>query len=75
MSTTKFEIIAPDPFVLLRAAELVSMYGNLPLGTTDAVVMAVAESRDEPRIATLDTRHFTIVRPSGFPHFELYPQQ
>lgn len=74
MSAFKFEVIAPDPLVLRRAAELVATYGDLPLGTTDAVVMAVAESRHEPRIATLDVRHFTIVRPSGFPHFELYPQ-
>lgn len=49
---------APD---WLRIAELVSRYRNLPLGTTDASVVAAAERLGEPRIATLDRRHFGVV--------------
>ena len=41
---------------------LVRRYGDLPLGTTDASVIAVAERLGATEIATLDRRHFTVVR-------------
>lgn len=75
LSTDRYEILNPNPFELLRAAQLVERYGNLPLGTTDAIVMAMAEARDDPRVATLDERHFSIVQPTGFPAFDLYPRK
>jgi uncharacterized protein len=46
-----------------RMAELVTMYGSLPLGTTDASVIALAERFRLTEVATLDRRHFTVVRP------------
>jgi len=46
----------------LRIAELVSQYRDLPLGTADASVLAAAERLDAPQIATLDRRHFGVVR-------------
>ena len=46
-----------------RAAELVQTYADLPLGTTDATVIALAERLDVDEVATLDRRHFTVVRP------------
>lgn len=46
-----------------RARELCRRYEDLPLGLVDAAVVAVAERLRERRIATLDHRHFTIVRP------------
>jgi Predicted nucleic acid-binding protein, contains PIN domain len=46
-----------------RAAELVTTYADLPLGTTDASVIALAERLDLTGVATLDHRHFTVVRP------------
>jgi len=48
---------------LRRAAELVIQYADLPLGTTDATVIAIAERPGIDEIATLDRRHFTVVRP------------
>jgi predicted nucleic acid-binding protein len=44
-------------------ADLVTMYGSLPLGTTDASVIALAERFRLAEVATLDRRHFTVVRP------------
>jgi uncharacterized protein len=38
-------------------------YGDLPLGTTDASVVAIAERLGFTEVATLDRRHFSIVRP------------
>lgn len=46
-----------------RAAELVTTYADLPLGTTDATVIALAERLGVEDVATLDRRHFTVVRP------------
>lgn len=46
-----------------RMADLVATYGSLPLGTTDASVIALAERLRLTDVATLDRRHFTVVRP------------
>jgi uncharacterized protein len=46
-----------------RMADLVTTYGSLPLGTTDASVIALAERFRLAEVATLDRRHFTVVRP------------
>ncbi len=48
----------------LRIAELVAQYGDLPLGTVDASVIAAAERLGTNDIATLDRRHFTVVQSS-----------
>lgn len=45
-----------------RAAELVEQYADLPLGTTDAVVITVAERLGCAEVATLDRRDFSVVR-------------
>jgi len=57
----------------LRMAELVSVYRDLPLGTVDASVIAAAERMGTGEIATLDRRHFTVVRPRHRESFTLLP--
>jgi predicted nucleic acid-binding protein len=57
----------------LRMAQLVARYSNLPLGTVDASVVATAERLDARSVATLDRRHFTVVRPAHTGTFELLP--
>jgi predicted nucleic acid-binding protein len=57
----------------LRVAELVSRYRELPLGTVDASVIAAAERRNEREFATLDHRHFAVVRPRHVNAFTLLP--
>lgn len=56
-----------------RMAELVETYGDLPLGTTDASVIAVAERLKLTDVATLDRRQFTVVRPSHVNSLTLLP--
>jgi predicted nucleic acid-binding protein len=56
-----------------RAAQLVTTYGDLPLGTTDATVIAVAERLGAGDVATLDRRHFSVVRPRHVPAMTLLP--
>lgn len=57
----------------LRIAELVGTYRDLPLGSVDSSVIAAAERRGITQIATLDRRHFTVVRPLHAEAFELLP--
>ena len=59
--------LIPEPVAAadwLRIAELVATYRDLPLGTVDASVVATAERLNVREIATLDRRHFTVVRPA-----------
>lgn len=53
------ELVAED---FTRMADLVDSYADLPLGTTDAAVIALAERLGLTEVATLDHRHFTVVR-------------
>jgi predicted nucleic acid-binding protein len=46
----------------LRIADLVGRYQNLPLGTVDASVIACAERLGVDEVATVDRRHFTVVK-------------
>lgn len=64
-----------DPADLDRAAELVERYADLPLGGTDACVVALAERHNVAEVATIDVRHFRIVRPRHVEAFTLLPEQ
>lgn len=57
----------------IRIAELVHQYRDLPLGTVDASVIAAAERLAITTIATVDRRHFTVVRPKHCETFDLLP--
>jgi uncharacterized protein len=48
----------------MRIAELVARYHDLSLGTVDASVVAAAERLGIDQVATLDHRHFAVVRPA-----------
>jgi uncharacterized protein len=57
-----------------RAAELVLAYQSLPLGTTDATVIAICERLGLSEVASLDRRHFTVVRPHHVKALTLLPE-
>jgi uncharacterized protein len=59
---------------LLRAGELLERYRDLPLGLVDATVLAATEMLDEPKLATLDHRHFATVRPCHCDTLRLLPE-
>ena len=63
-------VAAPD---WLRIAELLWEYRDLPLGTVDASVVTTGERLGIQEVATLDRRHFSVVRPSHISTFELLP--
>ncbi len=59
-----FTVEPVHPADWLRIAELVWRYRELPLGTVDASVVAVSERLGITDVATLDRRHFSVVRPA-----------
>lgn len=69
-----FEVVNLTSADFARMAELVRGYDDLPLGTTDASVIALAERLAVREIATLDRRHFTAVRPRHIDAFTLLPE-
>jgi predicted nucleic acid-binding protein len=66
-------VAAPFPEDWAGIGELVSRYGDLPLGGTDASVVALAERLNTDLVLTLDERHFRVVRPRHCPGFRLLP--
>lgn len=46
-----------------RIRELCRQYADLRLGFVDAAVMATVERLGETKVATLDHRHFSVIRP------------
>lgn len=58
---------------LARCATLQREYGDLRLGVVDASVIALAERLGEPKVATLDHRHFGVVRPGHAETLDLLP--
>jgi predicted nucleic acid-binding protein len=68
------EIEAPsreDPIVMAR---LVTKYGDLPLGGTDASVAALPHRLETDLIVTLDRRHFGLLRTPGGHPYRLLPE-
>jgi predicted nucleic acid-binding protein len=56
-----------------RVAELVRTYSDMRLGGADASLVALAERLGVTRVATLDRRHFGVVRPRHVKAFDLLP--
>jgi predicted nucleic acid-binding protein len=62
-----------DPADLGRMADLTERYSDFPLGCVDASVVAVAERLGITEVATLDRKHFGVVRPRHVERFTLLP--
>lgn len=56
-----------------RAVEICRRYADADVGFVDAAVLAVVERFGEPKLATLDRRHFGMLRPAHIAHLELLP--
>jgi predicted nucleic acid-binding protein len=56
-----------------RIREICRKYSDSDIGFVDASVAAIAERLNEPKIATLDHRHFSLIRPRHADRFELLP--
>ena len=67
------EVIDLSPADYTRIRELCRQYRDLGLGLVDASVIAIAERLEQETIATLDRRHFSVVRPIHIDAFTLVP--
>lgn len=56
-----------------RVRELVDRYADADIGFVDAAVFAIVERLNEPKLATLDRRHFGLLRPRHRDAIELLP--
>ncbi len=68
-----FSVEPVHPSDWLRIAELTAKYRDLPLGMADASVVTAAERLGVTKVATLDRRHFSVVRPHHIDAFEILP--
>ena len=57
-----------------RARDLCDQYADANIGLVDAAVLAITERLREPKLATLDRRHFGILRPRRVAALQLLPE-
>jgi predicted nucleic acid-binding protein len=57
-----------------RVRQLCDTYADANIGFVDAAVMAVVERLNEPKLATLDHRHFGMLRPRHVDALRLLPE-
>lgn len=58
----------------LRIREICATYADHDIGLVDAAVIAVAERLNEKKVATLDPRHFGMIRPRHVKTLQLLPE-
>jgi predicted nucleic acid-binding protein len=56
-----------------RARDLCERYADASIGFVDAAVLAIVERLNEPKLATLDHRHFSMMRPRHVDSLRLLP--
>ena len=68
-----YRVEPPTGADLARCRELQARDTDLALGIVDASIVALAERLGEPKVATLDQRHFRAVRPAHVEALDLRP--
>lgn len=64
------ELVSDD---YARVSEIMDRYADQAVGFVDAAVLATVERLGEPKLATLDHRHFRVLRPRHVDTLELLP--
>lgn len=57
-----------------RIVDVIDGYADAEVGFVDAAVLAVAERLRETKVATLDRRHFSLLRPAHTASLDLLPE-
>lgn len=65
------EELQPEDYRRIR--EICDRYADADIGYVDAAVLAIVERLDEAKLATLDHRHFAILRPRHVDALHLLP--
>lgn len=69
-----YRLLALDENDLVRSSELEQTYADLDLGLVDAAVITACERLGETKVATLDRRDFSVVRPAHCERLRLLPE-
>ena len=68
-----YEVEDLMPADYARVGQLLETYADLHVGFVDAAVLAIVERLRETKLATLDHRHFAVMRPRHVDALELLP--
>ncbi len=69
-----YRIVDLQPEDYQRVRELCDRYADADIGFVDAAVLAITERLREPKLATLDRRHFGMLRPRHVQALQLVPE-
>jgi predicted nucleic acid-binding protein len=69
-----YSIYALDPYLLGAAAELQVRFADQAIGLVDAAVFASCEALGEDKVATLDQRHFSVLRTTDGRALRIVPE-
>ena len=69
-----FALWHADAALLLAAAKLQARFSDQGLGFVDAAVFCTCEALGESKVATLDRRHFSVLRNAAGDALDLLPQ-
>ncbi len=69
----ELDVVDPEPEDVGRTIELMERYADLDVGFVDAAVLAIVERLNEPKLATLDRKHFGVMQPRHVDALELLP--
>jgi uncharacterized protein len=69
-----FTVYCLDENELLEAARLQARYPTIRLGLVDAAVFVTCQSLNETKVATLDHRHFSILRTQDGQALDILPE-
>ena len=64
--------LVPDDYLCIR--QIMAQYSDSAVGFVDAAVLAIVERLNEPKLATLDRRHFGVMRPRHVAALHLLPE-
>lgn len=68
-----YALFDATPPLVARASEVQRRYADMPIGYVDAFVFVTCEALGETSVATLDHRHFSVLRLKGRRPLELLP--
>jgi uncharacterized protein len=69
----ELDVAELEPEDLGRTIEVMERYADLDVGFVDAAVLAIVERLNEPKLATLDRKHFGVMQPCHVDALELLP--
>lgn len=68
-----YALFDATPPMVRRASEVQRRYADMPIGYVDAFVYVTCEALGETSVATLDHRHFSVLRTKGRKPLRLLP--